>query len=145
MVKKIPYVYSAVLVGAVGVGAVLLMHNKVLNEVWQRDTLWICTMTLVIAAFCFFLSFWDEKYISYGMNICPSLGFLGTVVGFILMIQALDQGADVWGMRTGLAIAVYTTAVGLVCALVLYTQKIALRLDRKQVSNPWPVVPTHNH
>lgn len=123
---------SAFLLAAVGAGLVLAWHQGLLAEVWANDTLWICSATVIVAALCFAASFRWPVYAGYGIEICPALGFLGTVVGFIMMLDSLgsDISADAWAMRGGLAIAIYTTAVGLVCALVLYGQRIALEHDR---------------
>ena len=120
------HVRSAFVLAGIGVGAVLAWYTGVLEAVWRADTLWICTITVAAAALAFLMSFFDRRWLHYGLDVCPSLGFLGTVVGFILMLSALGAGNDAWAMRSGLGIAVYTTAVGLVCALILYAQKIAL-------------------
>ena len=120
------HVRSAFVLAGVGVGAVLAWYTGVLEAVWRADALWICTITVAVAALAFLMSFFDRRWLSYGLDVCPSLGFLGTVVGFILMLSALGASNDAWAMRAGLGIAVYTTAVGLVCALILYAQKIAL-------------------
>lgn len=123
------YVYSAFVLAGVGVGAVLGGYTGVLEEMWRQDTLWICSITVAIAALAFFMSFFDRRWLEYGLDVCPALGFLGTVVGFILMLGALGADSDAWSMRAGLGVAVYTTAVGLVCSLILYAQKVALESD----------------
>ena len=65
-------------------------------------------------------------------DMCLSLGMLGTVIGFIMMLSNAFDGVDVTNtaqmtqllanMGTGMGVALYTTATGLVANLILKLQ-----------------------
>jgi len=121
------YLPSSLLAGAVGSGLPLGWHEGLLAHVWSQDSLYICVLTVAVFALCFVASLWRPYMAAAGGDLCAALGFLGTVLGFIIMLNGLGSSPDAaWGLHEGLAIALYTTAVGLICTLILYVHGLLL-------------------
>lgn len=79
----------------------------------------------------------DVGVINYCIRTCTALGFLGTIIGLIIMIVGAFANLDVANheslrvalvaMASGIGTALVTTLVGLVCALLLEFQVAVVR------------------
>jgi len=77
----------------------------------------------------------DFKVTEYFIELCTSLGLLGTIIGLIMMVVGAFADLDVTSqesvkesmlaMSSGIGTALVTTLVGLVCALLLRLQLVA--------------------
>ena len=111
------HVRSAFVLAGVGVGAVLAGYTGLIAEMWRHDNQWISTVTLVVAVVAYAASFFKVSIAAEAAPYCMKLGLFGTVVGFIVQLSSwTSQGfSDLSGSYT----ALYTTAVGMVCATIL--------------------------
>lgn len=89
----------------------------------------------------------NDNYSEFGWffsGICTKLGLLGTVWGMILLSQSFQtlNTKDVSLMKTalaeigaGLSVALYTTLVGILCAIILSVQTYNLENGIKNLKN----------
>lgn len=119
------YLSSAVLLGVVSVGGVLSIYTGLATEMWNHDSQWICVLTLAVAAVAYVLAFRKPEIAHEVAPYCMRLGLFGTVAGFITLLAS--WGAEGFSDISGSYAALYTTAVGLVCATVLELQAWSLR------------------
>tara|TARA_B100000579_G_scaffold382641_1_gene351931 strand:+ start:783 stop:1106 length:324 start_codon:yes stop_codon:yes gene_type:complete len=77
------------------------------------------------------------RIVSFIVDLLIRLGLVGTVIGFILMLQSvtLIENFDIGlmqdlmkNMSTGMMVALYTTLTGLITAIVLMLQNKYLEL-----------------
>ena len=89
------------------------------------------------AAFQYSERYFEERYlepISLTANLMPSLGFLGTIIGMVIHFLSNTGTLNSNLTVTGIATALYTTFVGLVCYTTLeFCLKIFYALGRKRI------------
>lgn len=78
----------------------------------------------------------DADTVWYITTLCPSLGMLGTVIGFAFMMYSIGQmdlqKVDLKDFGAGMATALYTTGVGLVSKDFLRFQTFIIERARKK-------------
>lgn len=89
------------------------------------------------AAFQYSERYFEERFlepISLSANLMPPLGFIGTIIGMV--VHFLSNSGSLNGNLTvtGIATALYTTFVGLVCYTILeFLLKILYALSRRRI------------
>lgn len=100
---------------------------------WFRGTGWLniifCSGIFFVAVVYYVVSFSNPSLAWIGSDNCISLGLLGTVVGLVL---ALPEVGNIEAATQGIALALLTTGVGLVCSLVLYNHGYHLGLNEEE-------------
>lgn len=110
------------------------------KELYLKDKSWLSYTTLVIfvlsTVWCGRMTYrMDDKHIEFGWFMsdqCLTLGMIGTVVGFLMMLTGGVDPAhakDISSVQSilakfsiGLSTALYTTLVGLICSMFLKLQ-----------------------
>jgi len=132
------------------VGTISAVFLGGLQELYEKD---VSRLSFVIIALFFYTSFQFCRtifnispkklmvYIESGWfysEFCLSIGFFGTVLGFILMLKAFgsldfeDMGSVqsvIKDLVTGLGIALYTTLTGLAASMLLKLQCFILEKE----------------
>ena len=126
----------------IGIGSTILYTTGIVNNIYECD---ITKLTFIIySIFMFFtikmgmntykLCRHDEKQdidnIIKWSGRLPSIGIIGTVIGFIYLfstafidIEAADSAKHIiTQLGKGMGTALYTTAAGLICSLILELQ-----------------------
>ncbi len=89
------------------------------------------------AAFQYSERHFEERYlepISLIANLMPPLGFIGTIIGMVVHFLSNSGSLNSHLTVTGIATALYTTFVGLVCYILLeLLLKILSALGRKRI------------
>lgn len=114
---------------------------------------WVCYSILLLALFCYqqlSLQFFnaksiasspskhqelaDEQYFSSVLIAAlPLLGLLGTIIGLLDCFAAISQqGADSQLMSAGIGDALFTTQLGLVCAIPAWIFQGSIRARSKR-------------
>lgn len=138
-------------------GCVIAAYFGVFKDIYQKDYSYLC---FVIMAIYVIFSFWNGwhayEFDSKGKakhnalepswfmsEICLSLGMIGTVIGFIGMLQGFSTGIDgtkaiqkmMSNMSYGMSTALYTTLAGLIFGNLLKLQcfQIERAIEAKNV------------
>jgi len=147
--KYYPWLRWWLMVVLISIMGWLSVHVGIIGDIVESDITYISF--LIIAMFIYFTiqtgiltyqaSIETESYYIYReksdigwfvVGIMPVLGMLGTVIGFIYMLLSCFQTADIGNiaklpmmiskMSVGMGTALYTTATGLICGLLLRIQ-----------------------
>lgn len=156
MVKHTTFLRWWIQVAAMSVGCYFAYQFGVFHEIWEKD---VSKLSFLIMAGFIFMSIWcgvktfvisrslnlgeiipsdrELKTIhqeEYGWFACAKfeqIGYIGTLVGFIIMLagfatvdpnQLQSIQSLIVALATGMATALYTTLVGLVCSHLLSYQ-----------------------
>ena len=123
---------SAFLLAGIGVAVVLAWYAGLINAAWEQESVWTRGLILAIlgwAAVCFVGSFRSRRWLHYGVDVCPVLGMLGAVVGVSVELDTVANSADIMHLVGGLSVVVHATIAGMLGALIVYMQKIAIERD----------------
>jgi hypothetical protein len=136
------------------VATYVLWSENLFTSVWKIDWTKICFIifgiftisTLYTGRLSFAISKYNGKVdfawagrrmkvLWYIADQLLSIGMIGTVIGFIAMLNSLFTTSSfnpsmipaiISSMTSGMSVALYTTASGLICSLLLKTQLIDL-------------------
>ena len=127
----------------------------IVSEIWFTDTYYISTAIFVLflyaTASCGYLSLklgtletkLEEVSIILERNwfiasILSSLGFFGTIVGMVIMTTGIGnmdlENVNLTDFGVGMAMALYTTGVGLICRIFLRTQCFTIQQSLSQIT-----------
>jgi len=125
------------IISLIGLGILSSWYFGIIELIFKGD---ITKITCLISAIFIFgsiktgISIWkqkEDKWLEKFASICTSLGLLGTVIGFSIMlninglldIENQEQIKEVLSQMTdGMGSALYTTIVGLVSSILLRIQ-----------------------
>ena len=143
------------------VGNYFCYQFKLFQTIWQKDASYISYLTL----FIFYIStIWlgkttfnisnnlidnfqafefkrKEEVGWFISELCLTLGLIGTIVGFVLMLVGFESinMADVKTIQSllgqlgkSMATAIYTTLVGLICGLLIKIQCFNISLELRK-------------
>ena len=100
---------------------------------WFLNTGWLdismCLFIFLVAVGHYIWAFYRPDIAWIGADNCISLGLLGTVIGLLI---ALPNVKDIEVATAGIAMALLTTGVGLVCNLLLYNHGYYLGLSEEE-------------
>jgi biopolymer transport protein ExbB/TolQ len=89
------------------------------------------------AAFQYSERYFEEKFlepISLTANLMPSLGFIGTIIGMVVHFLSNSGSLNSNLTVVGIATALYTTFIGLVCYTILeFMLKVLSSLGRRRI------------
>lgn len=89
------------------------------------------------AAFQYSERYFEEKFlepISLTANLMPSLGFIGTIIGMVVHFLSNSGSLNSDLTVAGIATALYTTFIGLVCYTILeFFLKVLSSLSRRRI------------
>lgn len=89
------------------------------------------------AAFQYSERYFEERFlepISLSANLMPSLGFLGTIIGLVIHFLSNSGSLNSAITISGVATALYTTFIGLLCYTVLeFLLKFFYALSRRRI------------
>ena len=88
-----------------------------------------CLAILIVGAIYYVLSYRDPEQAWIGADNCISLGLGGTVLGLIIAIHNYPN-TDL--IVPGVALALTTTGVGLICNIILYNHGIYLGINSEE-------------
>jgi Na+/melibiose symporter-like transporter len=148
------------------IGLTLLVVSDGLTVLWQQDSTKLSFLLLVIfigmSVWCGFKTWLLSRFIDsdkedehivekveglmevgwFTSDLCLSIGMMGTVIGFIMMLSGLAQ-VDVSDINTvqgliknlgsGMSTALYSTLTGLICSSLLKVQYFNLNQSIDQV------------
>lgn len=142
------------------ISSVFIYYTGFFEEVWVKDSSYLSYATLVLFfitslfcggnIFCFCknknpdLKYYErlEEIGWFISELCLSLGMMGTIVGFIMMLSGFES-VDMSNPQTiqnllsqlgkSMATALYTTIVGLVCGSLLKIQVFNVSLELQKL------------
>jgi|TARA_R110000824_G_scaffold55629_8_gene153075 hypothetical protein len=148
------------------IGLTLVTINGGLSILWEQDATRLSFVLMAIfmgmSTWCGFKTWTLSKFIDsnkedrhiverieglmevgwFTSDLCLSIGMMGTVIGFVMMLSGLAQ-VDVSDMNTvqgliknlggGMSTALYSTLVGLICSSLLKVQYFNLNQAIDQV------------
>lgn len=117
-------VLATVLAGALAA----LQIGGVLGPFIEDDATGIVLGLIALAAFCTALSgYWRKALVWVVENqVCPTLGLLGTVIGFMMTLEGITGDVTAAKMA-GVSTALVTTATGMIAHLWLLVVREATR------------------
>lgn len=104
------------------VALILLTYYGFPQYVYSFDTYYISTFIFGFFCLCSVFGLRYRALPHIGAELCARLGLFGTIVGFSVMVGQLFSGASVAVAASGAAVALHTTAIGMIGATFLYIQ-----------------------
>lgn len=150
--KHVPFLRWLLIVVPLTVIAIFAHFFGFYQSIYEADKSWISFTILSIFALESMWVGWQTKRMSLAgtqfawmvSDMCLTLGMIGTIVGFLMMLQggfSITQG-DTTGIQSllarfsiGLGTALYTTLVGLICSMLLKLQLFNLGHALKQIKD----------
>lgn len=121
-------------------GLATLFYTGIMCKIAETDKTWLTFLILAIFLLTSFKLGWqllknrkiNIENFHFACNVFVKLGLIGTVCGFIYMLYYTFMGIDVTDitstrnallcMAKGMGTALFTTAAGLICNLILKIQ-----------------------
>lgn len=107
------------------IGFILLWYFGLLGFWWLKDTFFLCSAIVGVAAIFFGIGHFTDNETDFGVETVITLGLVGTVIGLMQMLNVPPE--DINTRLLGASVAMSTTLTGLLCALVLRYQQRFLR------------------
>lgn len=138
------------------VGITLACLQGIVQEIWVTDTYYISTAIFALFLYatvsCGYLALILElpktnlkKLVNvlernwFIASILSSLGFFGTIVGMVIMTTGIGnmdlESVNLTDFGVGMAMALYTTGVGLICRIFLRTQCFTIQQTLSEVED----------
>ena len=149
-----PWLRWWLMVVLISIAGWVSVRSGVIMDIAESDITWISF--LILTVFVYFTVrtgiwtyqasieteswhiFYEKSDVGwFAVGLMPLLGMIGTVIGFIYMLLSCFQAVDAGNvaklpmmisqMSIGMGTALYTTAVGLICGLLLRIQLYNLK------------------